>query len=166
MITIVEATIDDIKLIQSIAYQTWPIVYSEIITQEQIAYMLDLFYSEEALRENSIDKGHVFILIKDKNSTLGFASFEHNYLQKNLTRLHKLYLLPESHGKGLGKLLLNAVEKSAIENQSVGISLNVNKYNKALHFYLKSGFEIVKEEKIAIGSDFFMDDYVMELKLY
>ena len=164
MITIIKATIEDIKYIQKVVYHTWPIVYISIITQEQIEYMLDLFYSEEALQEN-INKGHVFILIKEDNNVLGFASFEHNYQNNNITRLHKLYLMPESHGKGMGKLLMKAVEKEALENQSKVISLNVNKYNKALHFYLKSGFEIVKEEIIEIGHEFFMDDYVMELKL-
>ena len=128
--------------------------------------MLDLFYSEEALQENITNKGHLFILIKEDNNVLGFASFEHNYQNNNITRLHKLYLMPESHGNGMGKLLMKEVVKAALENQSKAISLNVNKYNKALHFYLKSGFEIVKEEIIEIGHKFIMDDYVVELKLY
>jgi ribosomal protein S18 acetylase RimI-like enzyme len=165
MITISKATIEDIKDIQTVAYHTWPIVYISIITQEQIAYMLNLFYSKEVLQENISKNGHLFILLKIDNIVLGFASFEHNYENNQITRLHKLYLMPESHGKGLGKLLMKEVEKSALENQSKNISLNVNKYNAALHFYLNFGFEIVKDEIIEFGSGFIMDDYVMELKL-
>ena len=165
MITISKATIEDIKDIQNVVYHTWPIVYISIITQEQIAYMLDLFYSKEILQENMNNDGHLFVLLKEDDKVLGFASLEHNYRNNNITRLHKLYLMPESHGKGMGKLLMKEVAKEALENQSKAISLNVNKYNTALQFYLNFGFEIVKEEIIELGSGFIMDDYVMELKL-
>jgi ribosomal protein S18 acetylase RimI-like enzyme len=43
--------------------------------------------------------------------------------------------------------------------------LNVNKYNSAIQFYHKIGFEIAKEEVIDIGNGFVMDDYVMEKQL-
>ena len=49
MITISEATISDIKQIQNIVHITWPITYGEILFNEQLDYMLNLFYSDEAL---------------------------------------------------------------------------------------------------------------------
>ena len=165
MISICEASIEDVGSIQNIAYASWPVVYGRIITQLQIKYMLDLFYSEAALSDNMTFKGHDFLLLKDQDESIGFASFEHNYLQQKVTRLHKLYLLPKSQGKGRGKLLVEAVVEKAKENSSLNISLNVNKFNPALTFYKKVGFEIVAEEKLPIGNDFFMDDYKMELQL-
>jgi GNAT superfamily N-acetyltransferase len=86
-------------------------------------------------------------------------------LNKNCTRLHKLYLLPESHGKGLGKLLLDKVEYLAQKNQSNTISLNVNRFNKAYFFYQKMGFKILEEEDLEIGNSYLMEDYKMEKKL-
>jgi hypothetical protein len=38
---------------------------------------------------------------------------------------------------------------------------NVNRYNNALAFYQKLGYEILKEEDIDIGEGFFMNDFVM-----
>ena len=165
MISICEASTKDIGIIQKIAYQTWPVVYNEIITPAQIKYMLDLFYSETALFENMTKNGHDFLLLMENSVTIGFAAFEDNYLNQKVTRLHKLYLLPSSHGKGYGKLLVDAVIKKAREKASLLISLNVNKFNPAIAFYLKIGFAIVGEEKLPIGNDFFMDDYKMELQL-
>jgi ribosomal protein S18 acetylase RimI-like enzyme len=127
--------------------------------------MLDLFYSEAALTDSIINKGHDFKLLKFEDKTIGFAAFEHNYLNQKVTRLHKLYLLPSSQGRGQGKLLLEAVVEKAKESLSLNISLNVNKLNSAIDFYKKLGFEIVGEEKLPIGNDFFMDDYKMELQL-
>jgi ribosomal protein S18 acetylase RimI-like enzyme len=45
------------------------------------------------------------------------------------------------------------------------IFLNVNKNNEARFFYEKLGFSLVKEEVIAIGQGYVMDDYVMEITI-
>jgi GNAT superfamily N-acetyltransferase len=47
--------------------------------------------------------------------------------------LHKIYLLPEAQGKG-GRLLIDAVVAYAKENHSKTLSLNVNRFNKAVSF--------------------------------
>lgn len=165
MITISIATADDLKIIQDIAYATWPIAYGETLSKEQLDYMLDKFYSEEMLYNNLINKNHHFLLANEETVCLGFASYEHHYLDKNVTRLHKLYMLTESQGKGIGKLLIDKIEDFAKEKHSEIISLNVNKFNKAISFYTKIGFEVVAEEELAIGNGYIMDDYKMEKKL-
>lgn len=165
MIRIYEATTKDIKTIQNIAFETWPKVYQSIITPKQVEYMLDLFYSENKLLENVTIDNHKFLVIEEDNQPKGFAAIEHDYSQEKTTRLHKLYLLPESHGKGFGKLLLATVVEKSIQNSSEVISLNVNRFNPAIVFYKNAGFVIVGEEKLPIGQDFYMDDYKMELNI-
>lgn len=165
MLPVSEATIKDFKTIQEIAYKSWPDTYGDILSKEQIDYMLDLFYSDKTLIENLNEKGHRFLLVNDGAVCLGFASYEHNYLNKKITRLHKIYLLPEAQGKGTGKLLIDTIENLAKENHSVSISLNVNKYNKAFSFYKKIGFEVVSEEDLLLDHGYKMEDYKMEKKL-
>ena len=165
MIEIINATSEDFAVIRDIAYKTWPDTYGNILSEKQLYYMLDSFYSEETLRANAVEKRHCFLLAQENGIPLGFASYEHHYLNQNTTRLHKLYTLPESQGKGAGKLLIDAVEAKASENGSDTISLNVNKFNKAQHFYLKNGFVIVGEEDIEIGFGYLMEDYKMEKRI-
>lgn len=165
MITISEATAKDFKIIQNIAFTTWPDVYGKILSKEQLNFMLTTFYSEETLLDNMVNKKHHFILIYDAATCLGFASFEHNYLEKKETRLHKIYLLPEAQGKGAGSALIEAVETYAAENNSTSISLNVNRFNNASAFYKKRGFTIIGEEDIEIGHGYLMEDYMMEKQL-
>ena len=165
MITISEATIKDFKTIRKIAFATWPVVYAEILSKAQINFMLDSFYSEETLTDKLVNIGHHFLLLKEDTDCLGYTSYEHHYLNTNCTRLHKLYLLPDAHGRGLGKLMLDKIVALAKENRSDTLSLNVNRFNKAFVFYQKMGFEIVAEEDIAIGQGYFMEDYKMELNL-
>jgi ribosomal protein S18 acetylase RimI-like enzyme len=165
MITIIPATTNDYKTIQDIAHQTWPIAYGEILSKAQLDYMLDAFYNEESLKDSVLNKGHHFLLAKEGEETLGFASYEHHYNQKKQTKIHKIYILPQTQGKGIGKILIDFVENIAKENDSTALSLNVNRFNKALHFYQKLGFEIVEEVNVELDHGYLMEDYVMEKKL-
>lgn len=165
MITISEATIKEFKTIREIAYVTWPVVYGKILSKAQLDFMLENFYSDATLTDNLVNKGHRFILVNENDDCLGFASYEHHYKGENLTRLHKIYLLPETQGKGMGKLLIDTIVALAKENQSEAISLNVNRFNNAYIFYLKMGFEVVAEEDLEIGNGYLMEDYKMEKKI-
>jgi len=165
MMTITPATPSDFPTIKALAHAIWPDTYGPILSEEQLAYMLSAFYSEEALLENYLEKGHRFLLVKEDDHALGFASYEHNYKDRNVTRIHKIYLLPETQGKGLGKMLIDEIRKIALENGAGALSLNVNRYNKARHFYTKIGFEIVGEEDIELEYGYLMEDYIMEKQL-
>ena len=73
--------------------------------------------------------------------------------------------MPQTQGKGIGKTLIDFIENVAKENHSTALSLNVNRFNKALHFYQKLGFEIVGEVNIELDHGYLMEDYVMEKKI-
>ncbi len=165
MITITEAIPKDFKTIQQIAYKTWPTAYGEILSKSQIDFMLESMYALDVLNDNYTKKNHRFLLLNEFENPVGFASYEHQYLNSNATRLHKLYLLPESKSKGFGKLLIDEISRVACENNSDKISLNVNRFNSAFKFYQKMGFEIIGEENLFIGNGYFMEDYKMEKKL-
>lgn len=165
MISISKAKPSDFPIIREIAYKTWPITYGLILSKPQLDYMLDKFYSDATLNDNFSTKNHRFLLVKQDSICLGFASYEHHYLGDTKTRLHKIYLLPESQKKGAGKLLLAEVEKLALENNNTIISLNVNRFNSAFDFYKKIGFEKVGEEDIELDFGYLMEDYKLEKKL-
>ena len=67
-----------------------------------------------------------------------------------------------TQGKGFGIQLLNEIEKIAKEVQNNVLFLNVNRFNKAQHFYKKLGFEVAYEEDVEIGNGYLMEDFVME----
>jgi GNAT superfamily N-acetyltransferase len=165
MISISEAKPADFPVIREIAQITWPVAYGSLISKAQLDYMLEKFYSDATLNYNFTHKNHRFLLVKENSICLGFASYEHHYLGENKTRLHKIYMLPESQGKGAGKLLLAEVEKLALENDDSIISLNVNRFNSAYNFYEKLGFKNVGEEDIELDFGYLMEDYKLEKRL-
>lgn len=161
---LVKANSEHIPVIIDLTKKIWPVAYGEILSKAQLDYMINKFYNETALRE-LIQKGHVFYLAQDDNNNyVGFVSYEINS-EPNKTKIHKIYVLPETQGTGLGRQFFELVKEKAIENNQKAIFLNVNKYNNAIHFYNKLGFTKVKDEVIDIGNGYVMDDYVMEVAI-
>lgn len=164
-ITLRIATLKDVATIQEIAEITWPISYAGVISQEQIRYMLDLMYSHAKIEAAVSDSNQAFWLAEKDGQTLGFCGIEFGHPTSQYLRIHKLYVLPDTQGLGIGKLLVDKVSGEAQLHQLPFLHLNVNKQNKAYHFYLKIGFEILEEEIIDIGNGFVMDDYILIRKV-
>ncbi len=157
---------DDVEIIRKLAHAIWPVAYGEILSPQQLAYMLHLIYSEGALLNQIKEKEHQFLLVKENNIALGFASYSPKVKnEKEVFRLHKLYVLPSQQGKGTGKFLLEFIVNEIRKQSADILELNVNRNNKALHFYKKMGFTISRDEDIDIGEGYFMNDFVMELKV-
>ncbi len=166
MLEIKTASENDINLIRDLAYRIWPIAYKDMITPGQLKYMLELIYSNESLKKQLADLQHRFIIVYENNIALAFASFSNKYPGNKTTfRLHKLYVLSDQQKKGRGRFLLHYIINEIKQEGAQTLELNVNRNNPALKFYIHLGFSIVKEDDINIGEGYFMNDYVMELKL-
>lgn len=160
MIKIKQLTHSEVLIVNQLAREIWPKVYDYLLSKEQIDYMLDWMYDTNTLMEQAMT-GHLFYIVTVEGAPKGFMSLEANYPENDTLRLHKLYVHPEVQEKGLGKKLLSYAEEIAKELDLATLNLNVNRKNKAVEFYKKEGFSIVKEEDINIGKGFVMDDYVM-----
>ncbi|WEK34150.1 MAG: GNAT family N-acetyltransferase [Candidatus Pseudobacter hemicellulosilyticus] len=154
---------EDLATIGYLAQQIWPVTYKEILTEDQIRYMMELSYSPASLQKQLLQQKHRFVLAELEEEPLGFASFSAQ--DSGVYKLHKIYVHPDSQGKGLGKALISFVADQAKEEGGNSLQLNVNRYNKAKDFYQHYGFRILREEDIDIGNNYFMNDYIMELPL-
>lgn len=164
---IIPASTNDIAQIRQIAIKSWEITYSDILSQEQFEYMVEMMYSDNALTKQMTEQNHHFLLIRDSLSSNynGFVSYEFNYKGQPQTKIHKLYLLPECKGKGMGRILIDKVASLAQKANNHSLSLNMNRDNKSLGFYKQMGFEIVGEEDINIGNGYLMEDFIFEKQI-
>ena len=163
MLQIKKATKEDIEKIRSVALRTWPVTFSNILSEEQISYMLDWMYSPGALIQHMEEKKHVFLIAMEQDICIGFCAYELHAKENRKTKIQKIYLLPEAQGKGIGKILLEEVTKIAREAGDSHLFLNVNRFNQqAIDFYGRVGFYEDFREVIDIGNGYVMDDIVME----
>ena len=162
MFKVLNATTDDIALIRKLTFQVWPQTYAAIISSEQINYMLDMMYSEHALKKQ-MQTGSQFLIVCDNDEPVGFAAIIDK--GSNVFKLDKIYILPSQQGKGTGKFLLDHIITEIKNKKAKALQLQVNRYNKAKSFYEKLGFVVLYEADFDIGNGYFMNDYVMGKKL-
>ncbi len=160
-------TESDIPELGKLAHRIWHAHYPSIITVAQIDYMLGKSYSPEALKRQLMQQQ--FLLAFIRNEMIGFVStgnlsdVEHEALRglKPGHFLHKFYIAPELHGKGVGKALFKELLMRSPQIKYLRLQVarvNVNSWN----FYKKLGFTIEREFDFPIGDGYEMKDYVME----
>jgi len=152
----------DIPAIRKIAHATWPTAYGASLSKQQLDYMLEWMYSENALQEQ-MKKGHQFFMTAIDEKNFGFASVSAE--GDGVFKLNKLYVIPDTQKTGAGKALLQETISYAKQNGGAKLILQVKRDNIAKGFYEKHGFIITKEIDLEIGDGFFMNDYIMELDL-
>ncbi|MBU3682155.1 MAG: GNAT family N-acetyltransferase [Flavobacterium sp.] len=154
------ATAADFFTIESIARQTWPVAYGSILSKEQLVYMLDLFYCNQALTHDVTQKNHLYYMVFLEGNAVGFIGIQHYYLPYT-TKIHKLYILPQYQRLNIGKQLLDFVSQIALDSGCNSLNLNVNRYNSAKMFYEMYGFSVLKSEDIVLDFGYVMEDYVL-----
>lgn len=165
MLDIRKATTADISTIQKLASEAFPHTYREILSSEQIEYMMDWMYSSESLLRQMEEERHTYFLAYHGEIPVGYLSIQPE--GDGIFHLQKLYLLPACQGMGWGRqLFFHAVGViKALHPAPCRMLLNVNRRNEALHFYQKMGMTKVTEGDFAIGSGFYMNDFIMGLDL-
>lgn len=155
----------DLRIIREIADRVWPETFAAILSPEQIAYMMEMMYAPEVLGAE-LARGYIFEVLYVDGFPAGYAVHSRYEARPDTAKLHKIYLLADYQGRGLGSQLLAHVIRRAAEAGYRFLRLNVNKENvKAQKAYLRNGFTVVETVKIDIGNGFYMDDYVMEKAL-
>lgn len=163
MILFEKASEKDIPLIRDLAEKSWNTAYVDILSREQIDYMLFEMYSAEVIGAQMKNSNYQYYVILMEKKPVGFIGFEFHY-EENTTKLHRIYLLAEATGKSLGKKGLEFLKQKVAETSDTRIILNVNKNNNARRFYEFQGFTVYDEGAFDIGNGFVMDDYLMEFK--
>ncbi len=159
-----KANLDDCPLIRTMACICFPATYEKILEEDQIDYMMDWMYSLPSLREQMQDGHHYYIAYED-DEPVGYASY--NRENDSLFHLQKIYVMPEAQGSGLGTYLWKHIVREIKEEhpQPCRMELNVNRHNKAIHFYEKMGMHKDRQGDFPIGEDYYMNDYIMAIDI-
>lgn len=156
---------EHLPAIHDLAAVIWRAHYPGIISREQIDYMLGQMYSLATLRDELQTQGICYERLLLSEVLVGFAAYGPT-AEPTTWKLHKLYLLPDQHGRGLGSILLRHCEKQTHALGARRLLLNVNKRNaRAIAAYQRNGYAVSDSVCLDIGNGFVMDDFVMAKNL-
>lgn len=155
-----DATAADIPVVRALADDVWHRHYPGILSAAQIDYMLARGYSRAALARFVTEDGAGLALADVAERAVGFAAWYG--VDAATTKLDKLYVLPEHHGAGIGRALIERVAAFARARGCTALTLNVNRNNAgAIRAYERCGFTIRGRGDFPIGEGFVMEDFVM-----
>lgn len=154
--------------IQNLAFMAdtvWHEWFAEILSKEQIDYMVKKFQSFSPLKKQMTDEGYEYYFLNVNGTNVGYTGIHIEDDSKKLF-LSKIYILKPFRGKRYASEAFEFLEGICQGMNLEAMYLTVNKYNdNAINVYLKKGFENVKSQVTDIGNGFVMDDYIMEKKI-
>ena len=159
------ASLADIPVIRQLAEVVFPHTYREILSPEQLDYMMEWMYGIGSLHRQIADEGHVYQLAFDGDEPVGYVSVQPE--SDDVYHLQKIYVLPSRQHAGCGRQLFDAALSYAksVHPAPCSVRLNVNRQNSAIGFYEKMGMKIVEQGDFPIGNGFYMNDYIMQIDI-
>jgi ribosomal protein S18 acetylase RimI-like enzyme len=166
----------DSAVLADVAAATFALACPPHITQQAIDTFIADVLSQECFDRYLADpERDLFVSVDDSvdgGTTTGYAMVVNGEptdpdVQSALSvlptaELSKIYVLPDHHGAGTSRLLMEAAIDSAQERGAAAVWLGVNQENeRAQKFYAKSGFTRVGTKRFLVG-DRYEHDYVFE----
>lgn len=159
------ASVAELETVRHLAERIWPECYGAMLPAGQVRYMLDWMYAPHRLR-SEWDRGVRYRLALLKDRPVGYLAWEQES-GVDSAFLNKLYLVPELHGRGLGREMITSVCHEASAEGARSLELRVNRQNlRAIRAYERAGFITVQTLVTDIGGGFVMDDFLMRLGLH
>lgn len=160
-----QATKDDIMLIHELAQLAFPATYRDLLSPEQMAFMMDWMYSPDNLIKQ-LEEGHVYFIASHEGADCGYLSVQQE--GAHVFHLQKIYVLPGFQGQHIGSFLF----RSALEHirnihpAPCQMRLNVNRHNtKAVDFYKRMNMQQIDQGDFHLGNGYYMTDYIMGLEI-
>ncbi|NIM95835.1 MAG: GNAT family N-acetyltransferase [Anaerolineales bacterium] len=158
--------LEDASALAKFGARTFLETYGADNTVEDIESYIVTNYGDEKQRDELRSSDIITILAQDREALVGYAQIRRAEAPDSVkgpspVELWRIYVDRPWHGRGIGKLLVDAVHEAANELGGRTIWLSVWEQNeRAIAFYRKCGFKEVGTKDFWVGSDR-QRDYVM-----
>lgn len=154
----------ELRQVAELAAEIWHECFVDIISDEQIDYMVEKYQSFPAMTRQVTEQEYRYFSVRDEGELCGYFAVKPE--DDSRFFLSKLYLRKDKRGRGIASMMLQRVFDEARVCGKTAVYLTVNKHNAhAIAVYKKIGFIVIDAPSTDIGNGFVMDDYVMEYKL-
>lgn len=172
---ITPAEVSDASAIATIGFTVWAATFAWSVSREDCDAYLNSVYTTEACEQMIADPTSSIYVARSKDSVskvLGFAQLKRGTtepclkdIKGSLVELQRIYVDGETHGRGVGRGLINFVQEKARQEGFEHMWLGVWEQNpKAYGLYERMGFQRVGDHDFVIGGET-QTDWVLVKKL-
>lgn len=156
-------TRSDTTVVSTLAGKIWRHQYAEIISPDQIDYMLAQRYCPLLIKSQVSSDVVWWQKMTLNEAIIGFSCYMRTDASDTL-KIDKLYIDIDHQHKGYGALFIADAVETMHKNSCNSLILTVNKQNStAIAAYKKYGFEIIGDSIVDIGGGYFMNDHLMSM---
>ncbi len=144
----------DALQLKQLMHRIYPPPYKHLWKDDGQWYVQQTF-NEAALEKELSETNAAYYFVAYQSETIGVLRFIHDVPLSDVpgskaTKLHRIYLDPKLHGKGIGASLMDWVKKQAIENGAQILWLEaMDTQQQALQFYKNLGYEISSDFRLS-----------------
>jgi ribosomal protein S18 acetylase RimI-like enzyme len=150
-----------IERVARLAKEIWTNHFSQMIGKDILDLIIDHVQSKEAIKKQ-IDDGFLYYLIPGHSMPVGYFAYRISKQEGEL-HLSKLYILASQRRKGIGRQVLQHLEKICKIESLLKLSLTVyDKNTSAINAYQKMGFISTGTISRDLGNGIVLKDYRME----
>ena len=118
-------------------------------------------FTVEKLKDALKNRKKVFVAIKD-NEVVGTAGIDVSWYNPNEYYILTVFVKPENHGEGIGRLLIEAIEDYAIDSNFKKLIIPAS--ITAHEFYYKLGYRYKDDQKILNEENMYLMEKTFELE--
>jgi diamine N-acetyltransferase len=171
MMSIKRAAVADHPVIVAIGIVAVEEAHRVSTSAENLTEYLEKHYNDDAISKELADPANIYHIISYDGIPTGFSKINLNTPEPaikaaHVTKLDRIYLLKEFYGMKLGLSLLNFNIAVAKENNQSGMWLYTWTGNqRAIDFYLKTGFTIAGSHKFYLTETHYNTNHLMYIGL-
>ncbi|NGM83682.1 GNAT family N-acetyltransferase [Paenibacillus sp. 7124] len=145
-ITMKKCTIEDLRMLQEISYETFNDTFGDLNTSENMKSYLERAFNLEKLEQELSNASSFFFFIYSNEELAGYFKVNVNDAQsENIAdealEIERIYISRKFQGQGLGKRLIHKGIEIAKEQNKQQVWLGVWEKNEgAIQFYKGMGF--------------------------
>ena len=140
-------TSDDAEKLSALCLKIYPQFFPYLWHDDGVWYQ-QRTYNPIQLKKEIENIGTQFYFVKDENDPVGYLKINTNtflkdYPSQNGLEVERIYLLQQTQGKGLGKLLMNfAIQQAQLLQKDHLFLYVMDSSTNSMNFYKSMGFKI------------------------
>ncbi len=154
---------DHVTKVVDLADEIWRECYKDLLSHDQIEYMIDGYQSGNTITKRMINEGYDYYLLNNGSNVIGFISY---LKEDDCLNINNIYILKDYRDKGYGDLLIKKIVKMSTGTSIKRIVVCINKLNEeVLQVYANHKFIKKGNETQDIGDGYVIDNCILEREL-
>jgi len=152
---------EDVNILVPMAHEIWNEYFKAMFDSETLSELVESAQSKKAIL-SQIEDGYQYFFIIENGKRMGYFAYKIDHSKDELF-LSKIYIYSDKRGKGVGKKMLNHLERLAHDTGVNKIALTVYfKNTNSIKTYERWGFSNLGLIKRQFDNGLVFDDIKME----